>query len=230
MIKKPFLVTVMVALSCTVLAQNLQVHYDLGDERKYLTTTIEMFRPDKLGSTFFFVDMDYDEKVSGVMGAYWEISRSFQIGKFPLQPRVEYNGGLGRVKDAPAIGYGVNSAYLAGFQYTINAPDFSKVLTLQANFKHIEKKSANDASWQLTAVWELHFFDRKLTFSGFADFWGEENLFDTETTKTIFLAEPQLWYNFASHFSVGSEVELSSNFAGNKGFMVNPTIAIKWLF
>jgi len=29
---------------------------------------------------------------------------------------------------------------------------------------------------------------------------------------------------------VGSEVELSSNFAGHDGFMVNPTIAGKWKF
>jgi hypothetical protein len=53
---------------------------------------------------------------------------------------------------------------------------------------------------------------------GFADFWREDNVFGTsETTDFVFLAEPQLWYNFSQHFSLGGEVEVSSNFAGNKG-------------
>lgn len=45
------------------LAQNIQLHYDLG--RKGITSTVEMFKPDKGGSTFFFVDLDYTPKVSG---------------------------------------------------------------------------------------------------------------------------------------------------------------------
>ena len=53
-------------------AQNVQLHFDLV--RNATTTTVEMFRPDKGGSTFFFVDMDYTPKVSG---AYWEIAREF---------------------------------------------------------------------------------------------------------------------------------------------------------
>ncbi|MGE4586894.1 MAG: hypothetical protein AB7D05_06085 [Mangrovibacterium sp.] len=27
-------------------SQNIQAHYDMGDDREYLTTTVEMFRPD----------------------------------------------------------------------------------------------------------------------------------------------------------------------------------------
>ena len=43
-----------------VSAHMLQVHYDMGEDRGYVTTTIEMFKPDQWGSTFFFVDMDHD--------------------------------------------------------------------------------------------------------------------------------------------------------------------------
>lgn len=50
--------------------QNIQLHYDFG--RNSLTSTVEMFRPDGGGSTFFFIDLDYSPKVSG---AYFEISR-----------------------------------------------------------------------------------------------------------------------------------------------------------
>ena len=40
-------------------AQDIQLHYDMGKDRKYLTSTVEMFKPDQYGSTFFFIDMDY---------------------------------------------------------------------------------------------------------------------------------------------------------------------------
>jgi hypothetical protein len=59
---------------------------------------------------------------------------------------------------------------------------------------------------------------KKITFS------------QTGTLNYVFLTEPQLWYNFTNHFSVGSEIELATNFAGTKGFAVNPTIAVKWTF
>ena len=62
-------------------AQNVQLHYDLGrslyndlSERQSVTTTIELFKPDRWGSTYFFTDLDYES--DGVMGAYWEIAAS----------------------------------------------------------------------------------------------------------------------------------------------------------
>ena len=65
-------------------AQNVQLHYDLGHSlykdltnRPSVTTTVEMFKPDKWGSTFMFTDIDYQRE--GVAGAYWEISRSGQL-------------------------------------------------------------------------------------------------------------------------------------------------------
>ena len=58
-------------------AQNVQLHYDFGgalydkdlDGRPALTSTVEMFKPDKWGSTYFFVDMDYKSRVRfGLLG------------------------------------------------------------------------------------------------------------------------------------------------------------------
>lgn len=45
--------------SSLLFSQNLQVHYDMGKDRGYITTTLEMFKPDKYGNTFFFVDFDH---------------------------------------------------------------------------------------------------------------------------------------------------------------------------
>ena len=89
-------------------------------------------------------------------------------------------------------------------------------------------------SFQITGVWNLNYFKNKLTVSGFADFWREDNVVgptgNTKNTKYVFLSEPQFWYNATDHLSLGSEIELSSNFAGHAGFMVNPTVACKWKF
>ena len=49
--KKILIILIAVAFAGSVSAQNIQTHYDLGKDRKYLTTTVEMFRPDKMGST-----------------------------------------------------------------------------------------------------------------------------------------------------------------------------------
>ncbi len=60
--------------SLTMQAQNVQLHYDFGHlndnlkTRPKLTTTVEMFKPDRWGSTFFFVDMNYED--NGVESAY----------------------------------------------------------------------------------------------------------------------------------------------------------------
>ena len=57
-----------------VQAQNIQLFYDAG--RGCATSTVEMFRPDAGGSTFFFVDFDYTPKATG---AYWEIARELNF-------------------------------------------------------------------------------------------------------------------------------------------------------
>lgn len=228
--KKLVLILLVCLLGVSSYGQNVQTHYDLGKGREYLTTTVEMFRPDKFGSTFFFIDMDYGVNgVEGVSLAYWEIARAITLFKSPIAAHIEYNGGFGQFPATPFNGaYQINDAYLGGLEYSLNAKDFSRGLTIQTLFKSIRGK--NEASFQLTGVWYMNFLKNKVTFSGFADFWKEDNVFGAEATEFVFLAEPQLWYNFCKNFSAGSELELSSNFGGNKGFMANPTAALKYTF
>ena len=83
--RKLILAVILLTACATASAQNIQLHYDFGRSlyneldktdnsygRPALTTTVEMFRPDGWGSTFFFIDMDYSR---GVKGAYWELAR-----------------------------------------------------------------------------------------------------------------------------------------------------------
>ncbi len=218
-----------VAFMFSVNAQNVQLHYDFGEGRKMLTSTVEMFRPDAYGSTFFFIDMDYGADGTGIDNgislAYWEIARAFKWNETQkFMPRVEYNGGTMKLapEDAPWIP--IENCWLAGVERTWASADFSKILTLQANYKYIKDKE--DAAFQLTAVWTVQMAEGKVTFTGFADFWKEEMFWGTDYRL---LTEPQLWYNPCKNFSFGTEIELSNNFVGDE-FAVKPTLAVKYTF
>ena len=228
--KKLVLAFFAVSLAFGAFSQNIQTHYDMGKDRGYFTTTVEMFKPDKTGNTFFFIDMDYgsNDVKKSPSSAYFEIARCFKLGKSPFSWHVEYNGGLGQGRAGSAsYGYSISNAWLTGVDYSWNAKDFSKGFSLKALYKNIAN-TVNDKpnNFQLTAVWYLDFAKGKLRFDGFADLWKEKTAFG----KMIFLTEPQLWYNCTKKFAIGSEVEISNNFAGNDGFMVNPTAALKYTF
>ncbi|MDX1283553.1 MAG: DUF5020 family protein [Draconibacterium sp.] len=226
-----------VAFAATVNAQNIQAHYDFGKDRNFVTTTVEMFKPDKYGSTFFFVDMDYSSESrdvdNGISLAYWEIARAFKWEENQkIMPRVEYNGGVFKLNGEDAPWIAIENCWLAGIERTWASADFSKILTLQANYKNIKDK--DNASFQLTAVWVVQMAKGKLTFAGFADYWKEEMGWDFNVqgipqtiTDYRFLAEPQLWYNVSKNFSFGTEIELSNNFEADD-FRVMPTLAVKW--
>jgi hypothetical protein len=211
----------------TLNAQNFQVHYDFGKTRKHVTTTFELFKSDKWGNTFTFTDIDYNYGDKNFpSGAYMEIARCLNFWGGPFSLQVEYNGGFGAY---PGGSYPINNAWLTGVDYFMHSADFSKTLNLKALAKSITGKNFTP---QFTAVWGVQMLKNKLTFSGFADLWWEEGTYANAGTdpNPVFITEPQLWYNFTPNISLGTEVEMSANFAGNEGFMCNPTLALKWNF
>jgi hypothetical protein len=230
------IVLLLCVLPTFAMAQNLQVHYDLGKNRNYVTTTLEMFKPDKWGNTFFFVDFDYNMgKENHPSSAYMEIARCISLGKnTPLSAHIEYNGGL---FNNGGLALPVNNAYLAGLDYGWHDKTFTKFLNLKLLYKNIRGKT--NESFQITGVWNLNFYNKKFTVSGFADFWKEDNMNFTNaqgdaitptSTKFVFITEPQFWYNVNEHLSFGTEEEIACNFAAVKGFKVCPTLAVKWNF
>lgn len=220
-------------------AQNIQLHRDLGnvlsdklEDRPTLTSTIEMFKPDSWGNTFFFVDFDYAH--SGVQSAYWEIAREFNIGKKGFAAHIEYDGGLSKFGS-------YNNSYLIGPAFNGHSADFSKTYSIQLMYKYLQgsKYKGIHHSWQLTGVWGITFAKGACTFSGFADLWHD----NTVSGNLIFLSEPQFWVNLNAikgvskkfNLSLGTEVEISSNFVYGKGVSNNrsyvvPTAAAKWTF
>lgn len=245
--KKLLTLVFLLGVSGAVTAQNVQLHYDFGrglyDElektddsygRPELTTTVEMFRPDSFGSTYFFVDLDY---ASGVKSAYWEIAREFcfwQDSKWSwLSVHAEYNGGLSQAAGS------FNDSWLAGLTYSGHSKDYSKTWLLSFMYKYIpgtdnEYGESRDHNFQITGVWGIQLAKGWATYSGFVDFWREHRAW--QQTSHILLSEHQLWLNLNKiknwekiNLSIGTEVEVSNNFVA-KGFYVIPTLAAKWTF
>ena len=235
--KKLFSLVLTALAACTMQAQDIQLHYDFGRNiytgeeagRQKVTITLEQFKADKWGSWYYFVDVDLSSHFTE--SAYTEISREFNLGKqSPFAAHVEFDGGLSRTMS-------FQQAALAGLAYNGHTADFSKTWSVQLLYKQFFKSYENThsyASAQLTGVWGLNFLNKKLTFSGFIDFWRGEKA-DNHGCLVI-LSEPQLWYNFTEHFSVGTEWEFSNNFIYNtdpessKTFFWNPTVGVKWNF
>lgn len=238
---KKLLVTILTALACTgAQAQlNLQMHYDMGNaiygdelsERPKLTATVENFKADKWGSTYFFVDANFaDNKMHS---AYAEISRELKFWDAPLAVHVEYNGGL-----AGSGSY--NDAYLLGAAYNWASKDFSKTFSLQALYRYLANQQVGTKhSWQLTAVWGINFAKGLFDFSGYVDLSHDNSV----NGSLVLGSEPQLWFNLYAldcvsddaRLSIGTELEISNNLVWpsdgiNNRFYVIPTLAAKWKF
>ena len=120
---KAFKIAALVAILVCIApayAQNIQLHYDLGrhiynedePQRQYVTATLEQFKADRLGSWYYFVDLDLRSR--GMSGAYAEISREFTLKKDkPWAAHVEFDGGLN-------CGGSFQHAALFGPAYNIN--------------------------------------------------------------------------------------------------------------
>lgn len=218
---------------------NVQLHYDFADalygkelsNRPHWTATIENFKADKWGSTYFFVDLDFGGNT--MKSAYAEISREFKLGTSPFAAHVEYNGGL-------SGGGSYNDAYLAGAAWNWANQDFSKTFSFQVLYKYLARQVVGSKhSWQLTTVWGIHFAKGLCTFSGYADVWHDNSV----KGNLVLSSEPQFWFNLNALESVpddfllslGTEVELTKSLVWptdglNDRFYAIPTLAAKWTF
>lgn len=248
--KKLFSLTIflMAAFACAD-AQNIQLHYDLGHTlysdltpRQSVTTTVEMFKPDKWGSTFLFIDLDY--KNDGVKGAYWEISREFNVSKNKQwAAHVEYNGGAETGEtESQYYGNRYQHVALAGGAWNWHSKDFRKTFSVQMLWKYYFANHHRGLrpfnSWQLTEVWSTTFVHGLCTFDGYWDTWYDKNV----DGNLVIQSEPQFWFNLNTikgwdkiKLSLGSEVEISNNFVYNENgqhnkFYAIPTVAAKWTF
>ncbi|MCF7796750.1 MAG: DUF5020 family protein [Lentisphaeria bacterium] len=219
-------ITTLTGLTNSAQAQYLQLNYDFGEQsdgvaRDYFTTYLEFFKPDAYGSTFWFVDMAYDNPGNRSLSvAYWEIARYFRMPNWPTQwsLTLQYNDGM-----APWGSLG--QVWLAGLNYPISVG--GRVLSTDLLYRHMHGSTAPD--FQFTVAWYENFLADKLTLSGYLDIWTQDDA--TGNAKhTVVLARPQFWYNLNPVWGVGGGFELSNNFLPTSDWEFMPQVGVKWTF
>ena len=235
---KRILILLLLFLPLALHAQNLQLHYDFGNDRRFFTATLEMFRPDTLGSTFWFLDFDFDfpGNPRSMSAAYWEIARDFYMPWFRNDPvlkdlgfHLEYNDGFTSYQDTGAM-MGVasyNSIFLTGLSYPVKIGKV--VLTTQLLCRM--PKGMDVPDFQFTLIWFQPLFDNRVLLTGFLDLWSQDKVMDPNRKELVFQTEPQLWYMITPKIGLGGEAEISKNFpAGPQTWQVSPTLAFRWEF
>ena len=229
---------------------NIQILYDFGSDRQHITTTLEGLYLDKWGSTFFFIDHDFNTKnevgqVVAPSGTYLEIARCLNFWQLSrlyfLSLHVEYNGGA-------YTGYTINNAFLTGLDVFLHTRNFKNTFNVKVLYKYIAYTDPyfySKIPMQFTLVWNMQdlFGAKGLVFTGCADFWWEDHslTYDhygeilPQVSNCVFIAEPQLWYNVGRHFgcdnfNLGGEVELSYDFGSARDFWARPCLGMKWVF
>lgn len=232
--KRILIALAMCCFATLAMAQNVQLHYDFGKanddraaDREYFTATVEFFKPDKMGSTFFFVDFDFNGKGDAISVSYMELARNLKVTeKFPVQAHFEYNGGhFGTHFDKGSAGLSFKNMFIVGGYYDLK---ITKGFTLgtMLGYKYIQDVK-NGADFQATITW-FKPLGRKFLFTGFADLWTEDK-WGHDGKKFIFISEPQIWYALNEHFKIGSEIEISNNFVPSSNQLeIMPTLAIRW--
>ncbi|MBN1482998.1 DUF5020 family protein [candidate division KSB1 bacterium] len=211
-------------------SQNLQLHYDFGQDRHYVTSTLEMFKPDETGAWFWFVDFDYNTEKKSANLAYWEIARYFALPVLDkkLSFKIEYNDGffIGDSQNDGYWGAPFYNAWLTGFGYNVDIAAINVQTDLL--FRYMPVSDCPD--WQLTVVWSASFLRDKILLVGYFDLWTQDLYHNKEW---IFQAEPQLWYMKSEKFGIGGEVEISRAllydlYQFDWKFM--PTLGLRWNF
>jgi len=209
-------VILLFSLALTLVGQNFQLHYEASEDREYLVSTLEMFKPDDWGSTFWFVDMEYDDGEMSL--AYWEIVRNLTLPINNLSATVQYNDGVANFGN-------LGKVWLAGINYFLQIGD----LGLPVDLLYRNLAGSSSADFQITTSWYIPLMGEKVEFSGFLDIWSQDSGDDGK--DIVFLSEPQLWYHLGKSLSVGSEVEISQNFIfGKSDIQFLPTLAMRWQF
>jgi len=206
--------------------QYLELNYDLGEQsdgvkRHYINTYIEFFKPDTYGSTFWFVDMSYDNPGNrSVSVAYWEIARYFRMPNWPTQwsLTLQYNDGT-----APWGSLG--QVWLAGVNYPFHIGSFD----LPSDFLYRWLYGSQSPDFQFTVAWYENFFNDKLTASGYMDIWTQD-AGSGGGKNTVILTRPQFWYNLNPNWGVGGGIELSNNFLPTTSWEAMPQLGVKWTF
>jgi len=206
-------------ISVEVQAQNLQVHYDY--DRDYFTSTIEMFKPDSTGATFFFVDFDYNHPgTHSASLAYWEIARYFNI------PSVRGLSWTLQFHDGTAPWGPLGDVWLAGLSYPVDLG----IITFTTDILYCMLPDSDATDFQVSLIWFKPIIHSKITLKGFLYIWSRDQTKGADSKEIVVLSEPQIWFQAIPNLAIGGELEIGKKFLPEPGWTYKPTLGIMWTF
>ena len=200
-----------------------------------------MFKPDTLGSTYWFVDFDHNSsfeyELRSMSSAYWEISREFYIpgikkikGLEQFAFHIEYNDGFSVGRDTLGnimTAFSYNSVFLTGFSYPvrIGKTGFSAMLLCRL------PRGMDVPDFQFTTTWFQPLWKNRLLLTGFIDVWSQDKKDNPDEKEIVFQSEPQIWFMITPKIALGSEFEIDKNFPyGPRQWELFPTVGFRWEF
>jgi hypothetical protein len=190
-----------------------------------------MFKPDSLGSTFWFIDLDFNGSHHEPNLAYLEIARDLKFWKVPVALHVEYNGGMLYSSRVGAFNTAFSNIGIVGVSGQFQVGHFSLGSYIGYRFDDAAREGAG---YQWTATWFSMLWNNRITLSGFMDVWTQDQLdasWQPDGKKVVVITEPQIWYNITPAIAAGGEIEISHNFIpGSKKIEAFPTLGAKFTF
>jgi len=227
-------------LATSAHSQSLQLHYDFRhsmdparNSKDFSSLVFEEWESQDYGSFDFKGQVDFTGDEGNVGQIYMQAQQSLKFWEPTIFIFLEYSGGVG-VTDPGLFGYHINNAFSAGGSYLFSWEGtwFSPSVVYKYT---VFIKPSHDV--MLSLYWGRNFFDDKISFAGDFEVWGENrNHGDAATIyetgkRTIFYAEPQIWYNLNESFSVGTKVNLYYHvLAYENSFQIYPTAAVSYRF
>ena len=237
-------ITALTAVTTTLRAQNLQLHYDLRhtvdpgqNPHNFPTLYYEYFKARDSGTAFikpgnFLLKTEADMLGEGnnIGKFYLQVSQSFRCWKPKIFLQLQYSGGAG-ITDPKQYSYYITNTYSAGAEIPFHWKGawLSSVL----DYKLVTYiRPTNDFIY--TFYWWKGLLNYKLELAGDFSCWTENKKHGDEATagqsgkRFFFFAEPQIWYNLNHTIAVGSKLNCyyHVNTTANT-FEAYPTLAIK---
>ncbi len=239
---KQLLFPLTLLITCSVLSQNIQLHYDFRHSidpghhpRNFPTFSFEYFKNiDTVGtgSFLFKIQADLGGESSNVSQVFTQVSQSLRFWRPKVFLSLNYSGGLGVTPSS--FGFHIANAYGVGISYPFQWRGAWLASNLQVRYNAFEKASIDP---QFTFYFGRGFFDWRILVSGSLVFWTENNnrgTADTESfsgKKFAFFGDPQVWVKVRGNFSIGTRINLAYHIFSERNVVkLYPTVGGRYQF
>lgn len=197
------LLAILLAFPPSVLAQTLQLGYDLrhsvdpqNNARDFTTFSFETYKSLDYGSLLMKVDADFTGRNNNLGKLYFQISHDLRFWPVPVYLHLEYSGGMGFTGETDA-GYSINNTYSAGAAYPFRLLNSWASTFVAYRYTNFDAPS-HDVMY---SFWWSKEVLKRVSLTAYFVLWTiSKNHGDAWTQhlsgkQFVGLGEPQIWYN-----------------------------------